>query len=86
MIAFIPLRVVTLMIGLILGYSVGDWIEKLYDKDQIPREAVERLLFKVAEHIHFDGLDSDDEQGLDDVCFDCCHSGTDSDEGTEYSE
>lgn len=86
MLAFIPLRVFTMAIALLLGYSVGDWIEKIYDRHNLPREAVERLLFRVAESVCFDGMEEDEDDDLEHLCFDCCGSSTDSDDDTDLSE
>ncbi len=87
MISFVPLRVLTMIIGLLLGYNVGNWIELLYKKQDVPREAIETLLYKVAEHIRFDGMEEDEQDDLERLCAECCDSCTCSnEEDTEHSE
>lgn len=88
----IPMRVLTMVIGCILGYSAGFWIELQYKTHGDYRGAVQTLLQGIKDAVHWeDDLQSDEEEGFiyssgdekphyhigtEDQCCDCCDSGT----------
>lgn len=90
----IPLRIVTMIVGLVLGYAAGTYVEILYEKQQIPHESIISLLSGIKQGVELittnkgpisnEPISDNDEVEGSYFCTDCCDSGTDGD--TEESE
>lgn len=84
MFVVIPLRILTALVGLMLGYTAGTYWEILYEKRQDYHQEVVALLTSMKYAIGDDegeyspGYDDD----IDLLCVDCCASDT----GTSESE
>jgi len=72
----IPLRLITLIVGGILGYAAGNYIELLYVIDKPYQQTAQFFVGPIGD----DSLDSTDEDDYDNLFDECCQS------ATEYSD
>lgn len=83
----IPLRVLMLIIGGIVGYTTGFFIELQYDTHADYYKTVSVLTSKLKHVVYWeDDVQSDEQPGYisdsaEHICFDCCDSSTEESEG-----
>lgn len=81
----IPLRIVTMVVGMILGYAAGIYVEISYNKFPQYQADIEKLITVAQGGMRIDGLISSDDEDFSYMINDQCASDTSEDE-TEYSE